>query len=139
MNTNRRTFIAGACGALVAGIVGLEAALPANAVGVKKLKNGKMQLTISKLPKLAKAGGVVGITVRGAAVAVVCTAPGRYSAFDLRCPHQGVTVNASGSTWVCPAHQSVFDPLTGDRLSGPTPRGLTKVKTAFKAGVLTVG
>ena len=124
---------------LAAGFVGLETALPAAAAGIKNLSNGKVQLTIAKIPALKKVGGVVAVNVKGSPVAVVCTAVGKYAAFDLRCPHLGATVSATGSTWTCPAHGSTFDPKTGAKTGGVTPTGLTKVKTALKSGVLTVG
>ena len=55
---------------------------------------------------------------------------GTFLAYDAVCPHAGCQVNyyAANDLLVCPCHGSQFEVSTGNVLSGPAPRGLTKLK-----------
>ncbi|HVC71228.1 MAG TPA: Rieske 2Fe-2S domain-containing protein [Acidimicrobiales bacterium] len=91
-------------------------------------------------------GQVVGpasaLTVGGAATfndpktgdpaVVLQPATGTFVAFDAICPHQGCTVafNTDTRTFICPCHGSRFNGETGARISGPAPRGLTRITIA---------
>jgi len=50
-------------------------------------------------------------------------------AFDATCTHMGCPVSGKSlntkGVLECPCHGSTFDPATGERISGPAPRGLT--------------
>ena len=137
---DRRTFLAGVCGLLVAGAISFPS--PASAAGITVLKNGKVQLRLAKVKELAKVGGTVAVTDgKGRPLAVRRTGAKTYAAFSLVCPHAGATVTAKsgGSTWTCPGHGARFDANTGAVVGGPATSDLTKIRTTVKAGVLTVG
>ena len=139
-NPDRRTLLLGVCGILAAG---LGSALLADgaqaATGVRMLATGQAAVTVKQIAGLAKVGGVVNLgTVKGVPTAVVRTGASTFVALDLRCTHQGVTVQTSGSAWQCPAHGSKFA-VNGAVTAGPASRDLNSVKSVLKRGVLTVG
>ena len=140
MEQTRRQFLTGAC-ALVG--AGLGAALLADAAdaatGIKRKKNGQVEVTVAQIPDLQQVDGVVNLgTVKGIPTAVVCTGPSTYIALNLRCPHAGVSVRDTGSEWLCPAHGSQFE-LDGAFISGPAGRALAPVRSRLRNGILTVG
>jgi|Deesub1362A_J573_1020465.scaffolds.fasta_scaffold00016_233 nitrite reductase/ring-hydroxylating ferredoxin subunit len=59
-------------------------------------------------------------------------------AFLASCPHMGCPVSGRAlpgkGLLECPCHGSTFDPVTGERISGPAPRGLTPIKIEVKNG-----
>jgi thiosulfate dehydrogenase (quinone) large subunit len=61
--------------------------------------------------------------------------PGRFTALDAICPHQGCQVDFVSAVdgFACPCHGSLFDPQ-GNRISGPAPRGLTKLAVDVTGG-----
>ena len=124
----------------VAGLTGAVLIEPAEAAGgIKRLSNGKVQVTVAKINALRKVGGAVLIgSVGEAQAAVVRTGASTYVALDLSCPHAGVTVRKSSSGWSCPAHGSQFS-SSGSLQRGPARLGLATLKSAFVKGVLTVG
>ncbi|GDX31648.1 hypothetical protein LBMAG15_05820 [Actinomycetes bacterium] len=140
MEPNRRQFLTGACALLGAG---LGAALLADsadaATGIKRKKNGQVEVTVAQIPGLQQVNGVVNLgTVKGIPTAVVRTGASTYAALNLRCPHVGVTVLDTGTQWLCPAHGSQFA-LDGAFISGPAGRALAPVRSRFANGVITVG
>ena len=140
MEPNRRQFLTGACALLGAG---LGAALLADsadaATGIKRKKNGQVEVTVAQIPGLENINGVVNLgTVKGVPTAVVRTGAATYTALNLRCPHAGVTVRDTGSEWLCPAHGSQFA-LDGAFISGPAGRALAPVSAPLSRGILTVG
>jgi thiosulfate dehydrogenase [quinone] large subunit len=54
---------------------------------------------------------------------------GEFVGYDTVCPHMGCIVgySASANLLVCPCHGSQFLVSTGEVISGPAPRGLTKL------------
>ena len=60
---------------------------------------------------------------------------GQYLAYDAVCPHAGCTVGYSqgAKLIVCPCHGSEFDPTTGDVVSPPAQRGLTRINVNVSA------
>ena len=138
----RRDFLAGVCGLIVAGAADVGFAAPASATGITRLKNGQVRIAVSKVKELAMDGGAIGITSsKNRPIGIKRLGAKQFVAFDLKCPHAGVTVVPEGNEteWECPAHGSKFDSTTGARLDGPTPRGLTKIRTVLKGDVLTIG
>ncbi len=136
----RRDFLKSVCG--VAAIAIGPVLLADNAMaadGIVRRPNGQVVITLSKVPALAKVGGVVNLgTVKGAPVAIVRTGAATYQALDLRCTHQGVTVAQSGTQWKCPAHGSQFN-ADGSFIAGPAGRALNTVKSTLSGKTLTVG
>ncbi|MDD2858926.1 MAG: Rieske 2Fe-2S domain-containing protein [Candidatus Nanopelagicales bacterium] len=136
----RRTVLLGLCGAVAAGLGSALLAEGAQAAtGVAVNAAGQAVITVKKVPALAKVGGMVNVgTVKGVPTAVVRTGAATYAALDLRCTHQGVTVQPTGASWTCPAHGSTFA-ANGAVTGGPAGRSLAGVPSKFAKGVLTVG
>ena len=63
----------------------------------------------------------------------------RLVAYDPSCPHLGchVEYKARRNRFICPCHGGVFD-SDGERVSGPPPRGLTKVPLKTEGGKILV-
>jgi len=63
---------------------------------------------------------------------------GEFKAFNAVCPHAGCTVTymASNDQLVCPCHASIFNPDTGDLISGPAFTGLTELNVVERNGQL---
>jgi Rieske Fe-S protein len=111
------------------------------ATGYTVLANGKVEVTISSNPALAKVGGVLRIDgVKGKSIAVVrvSTAKTGYKAIDLSCTHQGFPVEQSSAGWMCPAHGSQFT-LAGKKISGLASGPLKNLNVVATATKLTIG
>ena len=133
---SRRSFIAGVCAVVALG--GSEVPAAAN-VAVKKLSGGRISVNLKAVPALAKIGGATRIgSVKGVPVAIARTGTSKYIAFNLLCPHQGVTVTRNESGWVCSAHLSEFEP-DGDLVLGPATTGLVRVPMKIVKGLATIG
>jgi Rieske Fe-S protein len=132
----RRTLFAGACAILALGSTEVPAA--AN-TAVKKLPGGRLAVDLKAVPALAKVGGATRIgSLKGVPVAIARTGTAKYIAFNLQCPHQGVTVTRNENGWVCSAHLSEFEP-DGDLVLGPATTGLARVPIKVSRGVATLG
>ena len=133
---SRRTFIAGVCAVVALG--GSE--LPASAnTAVKKLPGGRLSVNLKAVPALAKVGGAAKVgSVKGVPVAIARTGTSKYIAFNLLCPHQGVTVTQNEKGWVCNAHGSEFE-ADGDLVLGPATSGLARVPMKISKGLATIG
>lgn len=57
--------------------------------------------------------------------------------YSATCPHLGCTVNVAASGFVCPCHGSAWD-SNGQRLGGPTLRGLDTLEIRVEDGILEV-
>lgn len=133
---SRRSLFAGMC-ALVA-LGGSEVPAAANAV-VKKLPGGKLSVKVKDLPALSTIGGATRIgSIKGVPVGIARVGTNKYTAFNLRCPHQGITVTKTESGWMCPAHNSEFE-SDGDLVLGPATTALARVPIKFSRGVATIG
>jgi Rieske Fe-S protein len=133
---SRRSLFAGACAVVALG--GSEVPAAANAA-VKKLPNGKLSVTLKNLPALSEVGGAMRIgSIKGVPIGVARVATNKYTAFNLRCPHQGITVARTDSGWMCRAHNSEFE-ADGDLVLGPATTGLASVPIKVSRGVATIG
>jgi len=131
LGLTRRQALAAAAAICGVGALAAAGAAPAQAAG-------RLKVRLSAYPSLKKVGGVANVgALNGRQVAVVRTGKKTYVALDRTCPHAGAIVSASSGGWSCPAHGSRFD-LDGDRVSGPTPSGLRKLRARVKRGVLTI-
>ena len=133
---SRRSFIAGVCAVVALG--GTELPAAAN-TAVKKLPGGRVSVNLKAVPALAKVGGAAKIgSVKGVPVAIARTGTSKYIAFNLLCPHQGVTVTQNEKGWVCNAHGSEFE-ADGDLVLGPATSGLVRVPMKISKGLATIG
>ena len=133
---SRRALLTGACALLLAG----SSQTPAVAnPAIKKLRGGKLSVRLKDLPALATVGGAVRIgSIKGAPVAIARIENNKYVALDLRCPHQGATVDRTEQGWLCNVHLSEFE-SDGDLLLGPATTGLKKIAIKVSRGVAVVG
>ena len=132
----RRSLFAGVCAVVALG--GSEIPAAAN-TAVKKLPGGKLSVKLSALPALSAVGGAMRIgSIKGVPVGIARVGTNKYTAFNLRCPHQGVTVTKTDNGWMCEAHNSEFEP-DGDLVLGPATTGLAKVPIKVSRGVATIG
>ena len=133
---SRRSLIAGVCAVVALGSSEVPAA--ANAA-VKKLPNGKLSVTLKNLPALSAVGGAMRIgSLKGVPIGISRIGTNKYTAFNLRCPHQGITVSRTESGWMCNAHNSEFE-ADGDLVLGPATTGLARVSIKVSRGVATIG
>lgn len=133
---SRRTLFAGACAVLALG--GSEVPAAAN-TAVKKIAGGRLSVDLKAVPALSTVGGATRIgSLKGVPVAIARTGTSKYIAFNLRCPHQGITVSRTETGWVCNAHMSEFEP-DGDLVLGPATTGLVRVPIKVSRGTATVG
>jgi Rieske Fe-S protein len=132
----RRSLFAGVCAVVALG--GSEIPATANAA-VKKLPRGKLSVKLSALPALSAVGGAMRIgSIKGVPVGIARVGTNKYTAFSLRCPHQGITVTKTDIGWMCNAHNSEFE-NDGDLVLGPATTGLAKVPIKVSRGVATIG
>jgi Rieske Fe-S protein len=141
-SVSRRSFLMGAC---TIATLGMGAALLTDdaeaATGVKRRKDGSVEVSVKKVAALGTVGGVAVLgNVKGVPAAVVRTGTDTYTALDLRCTHQGVPVNQGGPGWSCPAHGSQFK-TNGDVVRGPAEANLAIMKSRWvpKNSTLIVG
>lgn len=133
---SRRSLFVGMCAVVALG--GSEVPAAANAV-VKKLPGGKLSVKVKDLSALSTIGGATRIgSIKGVPVGIARVGTNKYTAFNLRCPHQGITVTKTESGWMCPAHNSEFE-SDGDLVLGPATTGLGKVPIKVSRGVATIG
>jgi len=133
---SRRSLFAGVCAVVAVG--GSEVPAAAHAA-VRKLPGGRLSVNLKAVPALAKVGGATRIgSVKGVPVAIARTGTSKYIAFNLLCPHQGVTVTRNENGWVCKAHLSEFEP-DGDLVLGPATTGLARVPIKVSKNVATIG
>jgi len=133
---SRRSLFAGVCAVVALG--GSEVPAAANAV-VKKLPGGKLSVKLKDLPSLSPVQVAIRIgSIKGVPVGIARVGTNKYTAFNLRCPHQGVTVTKTENGWMCEAHNSEFE-SDGDLVLGPATTGLAKVPIKVSRGVATIG
>jgi len=100
-----------------------------------------LNFRVADYPALGSVGGIVRITDPSAgALAIVRTGATSFVALSLTCPHQGTTVNVSGSGFLCPNHGARFS-ATGAWTGGQATANLTSYPLTYDAaaGTLTMG
>ena len=134
---SRRGFI---CAAL-ATTAGVAISSPsAEAAGaIKVLRDGRVEVNLSKFKALGKIGGAILVgNVKEIPTALVRTGKTSYQGLDLRCTHQGVTSKLVSGSFKCPAHGSEFT-KTGAVKIGPAQSGLIKVNTEVSGKTVILG
>ena len=129
------------CG-LAAIVIGANPERAVAANGIAMNAAGQVEVTLSANPALKKVGGVITFDLsNGSTIALVRTSASQsgFTALNLSCTHQGVTVMQSGTKWVCPAHRSAFA-LNGKVTKGPatSPLQSLKIKATAKNVLITV-
>ena len=137
LGLDRREFLGRA--ALLAAVAALAACgmsadnptAPGNVSGTVK---------VSDYASLATVGGVALVNVNGSPLAIVRTGDATFVALSRICPHQGATVNQSGSGFQCPRHGATFT-KTGTWTGGQPTSSLRSYATSYDSatGTLTIG
>jgi cytochrome b6-f complex iron-sulfur subunit len=133
----RRTFLAQ--GALLAAAAMLAACGASTDTTAPPLSTSTT-IKIGDYAALAQVGGIALVTVQGAALAVVRTGASTFVALSRTCPHQGTTVNVSGSGFLCPNHGARFA-ADGTWVGGQPTGNMQSYATIYDAtaGTLTIG
>jgi len=120
---NRREFVA-TCALAGAGLmVGGCVAMVTHPVPVSA---GRVRLSLSSYPELAKPDGAIKILPAAAEdpIFVLATGTNEFRAISPICTHRGCTVDVNGARLVCPCHGSTYN-REGKVLRGPAERALT--------------
>ena len=96
-------------------------------------------INIASYPALATVGGVVVLSIGNVPLAIVRTGDSAFLALSRICPHQGGTVQRSGSGFQCPVHGAQFS-STGQWVGGQRTSSLHAYATSYDAaaGTLTI-
>lgn len=87
---------------------------------------GRVRLTLSAFPELARPDGAVRIQPTGMSDPIyVLARDGEFRALSPICTHRGCTVEVQRERLVCPCHGSTYD-RDGTVLKGPAQRALTR-------------
>lgn len=92
---------------------------------------------LADYPALAQAGGVARISGVSLPIALVNLGAGSWAALSLSCPHQGTTVQANGSGFLCPNHGARFA-ADGAWTGGQRTSSLRRYPTTYDAQAGTV-
>ena len=88
---------------------------------------------LTDYPALANVGGIVKVVdPSGGPLALVRTGAATFVALSLVCPHQGTTVNVSGSGFLCPNHGARFA-ANGTWTGGQATANLTSYPVTYDA------
>ena len=131
---DRRTFMLSSC---IAGVTMLSgcASMVTHPVPVAA---GKIQLSLTRYPELAKPGGAVKLQPAGQEEPIYVLAyGGDFVALSPICTHRGCTVDVHGERLECPCHGSTYD-RSGAVLKGPAQRALTRYEVTRAADTLTI-
>lgn len=135
----RRTFLAQsallAAGALLAACAaGGDTTAPGTTIA------STTDIKLSDFPALATVGGIALVNVSGNPMAIVRTGDATFITLSRICPHQGSTINPSGSGFLCPGHGARFS-LTGQWQGGQPTSSMQSYATSYNAaaGTITIG
>jgi nitrite reductase/ring-hydroxylating ferredoxin subunit len=97
-------------------------------------------ITVASYPALASAGGVAVVSLSGTRLAIVRTGSATFEALSLVCPHEGGSINTSGTGFLCSKHGAQFD-AAGTWVGGQRTTSMRSYPTTFDetAGTLTIG
>jgi Rieske Fe-S protein len=129
----RREFV-------VRGSAGLSALLLAACAGVDTSPlSSSVVVNVANYTKLANVGGIVRINETSTPVALERTGTSTFVAYSLICPHQGQTVQVTGSTpaFFCPGHGAQFN-ANGQNVGGQRTGSLATYSAVYDAAANTV-
>jgi Rieske Fe-S protein len=97
-------------------------------------------VSLATYPALANIGGVAYVDANGSPLAIVRTSASTFVTLSRICPHQGGTVNAITTGFLCPNHHAQFDDQ-GRWVGGQPTGNLTTYPTTYDATSqsLTIG
>jgi Rieske Fe-S protein len=100
---------------------------------------GSNTIQIASYPTLNTVGGVAVLSLGNVPLAIVRTGDTSFLALSRICPHQGGTVQQSGSGFQCPVHGAQFS-STGQWTGGQRTSNLHAYTTSYDAtaGTLTI-
>jgi len=134
---SRRGFICAGLATATGVVISGNTAEAAGAI--KVLRDGRVEVNLSKFKALGKIGGAILVgNVKEIPTALVRTGKTSYQGLDLRCTHQGVTSKLVSGSFKCPAHGSEFT-KTGAVKIGPAQSGLIKVNTEVSGKTVILG
>ena len=135
---DRRDFVTRAAAAIAA--VALTACGMSTDLSTSPGTVSSTTLTVSNCPTLTSVGGVATTSVDGVPMAIVRTGDTTFAAFSRICPHQGGTIQVTGSGFQCPVHGATFN-RSGQWIGGQRTTNMRSYPTTFDAatGVLTIG
>ncbi len=132
----RRVFLSRAM--LSAAAVVLAACGASDATG--PAFSGRATIGLGDYPALSTVGGVALVSANGASIAVVRTGSTSFAALSRVCPHEGGTINPSGTGFLCTKHGAQFD-KSGAWTGGQRTTNMRSYATSYDAGAntLTIG
>ena len=134
---SRRGFICAGLATATGVVISGNTAEAAGAI--KVLRDGRVEVNLSKFKALGKIGGAILVgNVKEIPTALVRTGKSSYQALDLRCTHQQVTSKLVSGSFKCPAHGSEFT-KTGAVKVGPAEFGLNKINTEVSGKTVILG
>jgi Rieske Fe-S protein len=139
----RRTFVSqatlAAAAALLAEACGTGVWEPLAPSGTTvAIPSSGLSFKLADYPALAAVGGVATVSAAaGVPLAIVRTGITTFVAVGLICPHQGTTVNASSSGFVCPNHGARFS-TTGVWTGGQATANLTTYPVTYSSATGTL-
>jgi cytochrome b6-f complex iron-sulfur subunit len=134
----RRAFLAQsallAAGALLAACAAGDVSSPGTDL------TSTSDIKVSDLPALASVDGVALVNISGNPLAIVRTGDASFVTLSRVCPHQGSTINPSGSGFLCPGHGAQFS-ATGQWVGGQRTSNMRSYSTTYDAaaGTITIG
>jgi cytochrome b6-f complex iron-sulfur subunit len=134
---SRRGFICAGLATATGVVISGNTAEAAGAI--KVLRDGRVEVNLSKFKALGKIGGAILVgNVKEIPTALVRTGKSSYQGLDLRCTHQQVTSKLVSGSFKCPAHGSEFT-KTGAVKVGPAEFGLNKINTEVVGKTVILG
>jgi nitrite reductase/ring-hydroxylating ferredoxin subunit len=102
--------------------------------------SGTATIGVGDYPALSTVGGVALVSANGASIAVVRTSSASFVALSRVCPHEGGTINPSGTGFLCTKHGAQFD-KSGTWTGGQRTSNMRSYATSYDAGAntLTIG
>lgn len=123
------------CGLALIPAAGIESCSKQSFSGPSNV-NFTLDLTSASNATLNTVGGY--IVING--VIVIRYSITVFDALSATCTHQGCALGYDGSSLkiLCPCHGGMYDPSTGNVLSGPPPAALTRYNVTKNGNVLTI-
>ena len=131
----RRTFLAQS--AILSAAAALAACTGLGDSPTAPSLSGGASIHVAQYPSLANVGGIALVSAGGAQLAIARTGAASFVALSRICPHQGGTVNLSGSGFQCPIHGAQFS-ATGTWTGGQRTSSLHSYATSYDAATDTL-